>query len=322
MRQDADGNVSSPAAPAIEAEKLVKRFGDLVAVDGVDFEIQPGERFGFLGPNGAGKTSTMKMIACVSPVTSGRLTVFGMDVGSRSKEIKARIGVVSQSDSLDPDLSVLQNLMSHARYFDLPKSVAERRALEGLELFQLRDKAENRPGELSGGMRRRLLIVRALINEPRMLVLDEPTTGLDPQARLLVWDKLSLLKSQGITMLLTTHYMDEASYLCDRLVMMDHGVILDQGTPDELVRRLVGDLVIEVRVRHDEKRGIMDALASSGIEARIEDRADSLLLYPVNGVLSIDDLGLDLDRFQVTRRHGNLEDAFLQLTGRGLREDL
>ena len=298
----------------------MKRFDDLVAVDGVDFEIHPGECFGFLGPNGAGKTSTMKMIACVSPVTSGCLTVFGMDVGSHSTDIKARIGVVSQADSLDPDLSVIQNLMAHARYFDLPKSVAHRRSLEGLELLQLRDKAQSRPDELSGGMRRRLLIVRALINQPQLLVLDEPTTGLDPQARLLVWDKLSLLKSQGITMLLTTHYMDEASYLCDRLVMMDHGVILDQGTPDELIRRLVGDLVVELRVRHADKRGLMDALASSGIEARIEDRADSLLLYPVNGALSLD--GLDLDRFQMTRRPGNLEDAFLQLTGRGLREDL
>ena len=185
----------------------MKRFDDLVAVDGVDFEIHPGECFGFLGPNGAGKTSTMKMIACVSLVTSGCLTVFGMDVGSHSTDIKARIGVVSQADSLDPDLSVIQNLMAHARYFDLPKSVAHRRSLEGLELLQLRDKAQSRPDELSGGMRRRLLIVRALINQPQLLVLDEPTTGLDPQARLLVWDKLSLLKSQGITMLLTTHYM-------------------------------------------------------------------------------------------------------------------
>ena len=306
--------------PVIEAKSLVKRYGDLLAVDGVDFEIQPGECFGFLGPNGAGKTSTMKMIACVSPVTEGRLTVFGMDVVSHSKDIKARIGVVSQADSLDPDLSVIQNLMAHARYFNLPKSIARQRSFEGLDLFQLRDRALNRPDELSGGMRRRLLIARALINEPGMLVLDEPTTGLDPQARLLVWEKLSLLKSQGITMLLTTHYMDEASYLCDRLVMMDHGEILDQGTPDELVRRLVGDLVVEVRVRHADKRGLMDALASSGIEARIEDRADSLLLFPQNGALSVE--GIDLNEFQVTRRSGNLEDAFLRLTGRGLREDL
>ena len=306
--------------PVIEAKSLVKRYGDLLAVDGVDFEIQPGECFGFLGPNGAGKTSTMKMIACVSPVTEGRLTVFGMDVVSHSKDIKARIGVVSQADSLDPDLSVIQNLMAHARYFNLPKSIAQQRSFEGLDLFQLRDRALNRPDELSGGMRRRLLIARALINEPGMLVLDEPTTGLDPQARLLVWEKLSLLKSQGITMLLTTHYMDEASYLCDRLVMMDHGEILDQGTPDELVRRLVGDLVVEVRVRHADKRGLMDALASSGIDARIEDRADSLLLFPQNGALSVE--GIDLNEFQVTRRSGNLEDAFLRLTGRGLREDL
>ena len=306
--------------PVIEAKSLVKRYGDLLAVDGVDFEIQPGECFGFLGPNGAGKTSTMKMIACVSPVTEGRLTVFGMDVVSHSKDIKARIGVVSQADSLDPDLSVIQNLMAHARYFNLPKSIAQQRSFEGLDLFQLRDRALNRPDELSGGMRRRLLIARALINEPGMLVLDEPTTGLDPQARLLVWEKLSLLKSQGITMLLTTHYMDEASYLCDRLVMMDHGEILDQGTPDELVRRLVGDLVVEVRVRHADKRGLMDALASSGIEARIENRADSLLLFPQNGALSVE--GIDLNEFQVTRRSGNLEDAFLRLTGRGLREDL
>ena len=187
MRRDAGGNhttVTVPPiieAPVITAKSLVKRYGDLLAVDGVDFEIQPGECFGFLGPNGAGKTSTMKMIACVSPVTAGRLTVFGMDVGSHSKDIKARIGVVSQADSLDPDLSVIQNLMAHARYFNLPKSIAQQRSFEGLDLFQLRDRALNRPDELSGGMRRRLLIARALINEPGMLVLDEPTTGLDPR---------------------------------------------------------------------------------------------------------------------------------------------
>ena len=303
----------------IRAERLFKRYGDFTAVDGVDFEIFQGECFGFLGPNGAGKTSTMKMLSCVSPVSGGSITVSGMDVGRRAREIKASLGVVSQADSLDPDLDVFQNLLAFARYFDLPKETARRRAREGLELFQLLDKRSNRVEELSGGMRRRLLIARALINHPEILVLDEPTTGLDPQARLLVWDKLSLLKSQGITMLLTTHYMDEAAYLCDRLVVMDAGKILAGGAPSDLIRDTVGSQVVEIKTRHADKPALMARLESARIGARVEDRADTILLYAENGAPPPEDVGLD--GFEVTRRPANLEDVFLRLTGRGLREE-
>lgn len=306
-------------SPIIRAERLTKRYNDLAAVDGIDFQIRQGECFGFLGPNGAGKTSTMKMISCVSPVTSGELEVLDMDVRRRPRDVKRALGVVSQADSLDPDLTVIQNLLSFGRYFNLKRVVSMERALEGLELFQLHEKAFDMPDQLSGGMRRRLLIARALMNEPRILVLDEPTTGLDPQARLLVWDKLSLLKARGITMLLTTHYMDEAAYLCDRLVVMDRGKILSAGSPDELIMSQVGDTVLEVRVRHAEKAALMSRLDAPELNLRVEDRADSVLIYPQNGVASID--GLDLDGYQATRRPGNLEDVFLRLTGRGLREE-
>ena len=306
-------------SPVIHAQNLFKRYSKLVAVNGVNFQIHQGECFGFLGPNGAGKTSTMKMISCVSPVSSGTLSIFDMDVRSHQRDVKQLLGVVSQADSLDPDLNVMQNLISFGRFFNLPSHVARERALEGLELFQLADRANDMPDHLSGGMRRRLLIARALMNEPRILVLDEPTTGLDPQARLLVWDKLNLLKSRGITMLLTTHYMDEAEHLCDRLVVIDHGEILEEGTPNEMIRSLVGDVVFEVRVSHTDKVGLIDWLNGSGIEGQIEDRADSVLIYPSNGSLSLDDV--PLDGYQITRRPGNLEDVFLKLTGRGLRED-
>ena len=306
-------------SPVIRAERLFKRYDRLNAVNGIDFQIHLGECFGFLGPNGAGKTSTMKMISCVSPVSSGTLSVFDMDVRKRQRDVKQLLGVVSQADSLDPDLNVMQNLISFGRFFNLPSHVSRERALEGLELFQLADRANDMPDHLSGGMRRRLLIARALMNEPRILVLDEPTTGLDPQARLLVWDKLNLLKSRGITMLLTTHYMDEAEHLCDRLVVIDRGEILEEGTPNEMIRSLVGDVVFEVRVSHSDKAGLIDWLNGSDIQGHIEDRADSVLIYPSNGSLSLDEV--PLDGYQVTRRPGNLEDVFLKLTGRGLRED-
>ncbi len=305
-------------SPVIRAEKLVKRYGDFTAVDGIDFQIHRGECFGFLGPNGAGKTSTMRMISCVSPVSSGALSVNDMDVRNRQRDVKKALGVVSQADSLDPDLNVIQNLLSYGRFFNLRSDVARARALEGLELFQLADRADSMPDHLSGGMRRRLLIARALMNEPSILVLDEPTTGLDPQARLLVWDKLNLLKSRGITMLLTTHYMDEAAHLCDRLVVIDHGLVLMEGTPAEMIESLVGDIVFELRVSHTDKADLIDWLTNSDIEGHIEDRADSVLVYPRNGSLSMEEL--PIDGYQVTRRPGNLEDVFLRLTGRGLRE--
>ena len=306
-------------SPVIHAENLFKRYDDFTAVNGIDFQIRLGECFGFLGPNGAGKTSTMRMISCVSPVSSGTLSVFDMDVRRQQRDVKKLLGVVSQSDSLDPDLNVIQNLLSYGRFFNLRPDVARERALEGLELFQLADRADAMPDHLSGGMRRRLLIARALMNEPRILVLDEPTTGLDPQARLLVWDKLNLLKSRGITMLLTTHYMDEAAHLCDRLVVIDHGEVLVEGTPSDMIQSHVGDLVFELRVSHTDKADLIDWLNASGIQGHIEDRADSVLVYPTNGSMSLDDL--HLDGYQVTRRPGNLEDVFLRLTGRGLRED-
>ena len=306
-------------SPVIHAENLFKRYNELTAVNGIDFQIHRGECFGFLGPNGAGKTSTMRMISCVSPVSSGTLSVFDMDVRRQQRDVKRLLGVVSQSDSLDPELNVMQNLLSYGRFFNLRSDVARERALEGLELFQLADRANSMPDHLSGGMRRRLLIARALMNEPRILVLDEPTTGLDPQARLLVWDKLNLLKSRGITMLLTTHYMDEAAHLCDRLVVIDHGEILIEGTPAEMIQSLVGDIVFELRVSHTDKAGLIEWLNGSGIEGHVEDRADSVLVYPRNGSLALEDL--PLDGYQITRRPGNLEDVFLRLTGRGLRED-
>ncbi len=305
------------ASVAISARNLTKRYNnDFVAVDGVEFDIREGECFGFLGPNGAGKTTTMKMITCFSPVTGGSLVVDGKDVQRQQRAIKSVLGIVSQSDSLDPDLSVIQNLQSYGRFFNLPREVASKRAWDALDLFQLREKARQKPDELSGGMRRRLLIARALLNDPKILVLDEPTTGLDPQTRLLVWEKLVYLKSQGITILLTTHYMEEAAYLCDRLVVLDGGKIIAQGAPDELIRSVVGDMVYEIRVRMAEKAQLLEILNGRGV--RFEDRGDSVFLYGENGALSN---GAGLDGYKVAQRPGNLEDVFLRLTGRGLREE-
>ena len=300
----------------ISASSLTKRYGSLAAVDGISFSIHEGECFGFLGPNGAGKTSTMKMVSCTSPVTDGELWVDGKDVRNDQRAIKSVLGVVSQADSLDPDLSVIQNLLSFGRFFNLPKKNASLRSWEALDLFQLRERAYARPDELSGGMRRRLLIARALIHEPKILVLDEPTTGLDPQTRLLVWEKLQALKAQGITILLTTHYMEEASYLCDRLVVMDSGRILVEGSPAELIRTHAGEQVVEIRVSLMEKAQLMDRLREQAIE--FDDWGNSLFLFGEDGVVSSREIGVDEQ--QIIRRPGNLEDVFLRLTGRGLRE--
>src|SRR3954453_10009600 len=226
----------SASAPLIHARGLVKKFGDLVAVDGVDFDMQRGEAFGFLGPNGAGKSSTMRMIGCVSPPTAGELTVFGDDVRRHGPAIRARLGVVPQEDNLDIELSVWDNLIIYGRYFGLPRSLLAERAKELLEFVQLSDRAGSKVDPLSGGMKRRLTIARALVNEPELLLLDEPTTGLDPQARHVLWDRLFRLKQQGVTLILTTHYMDEAEQLCDRLVVMDRARIVAEGSPRELIR--------------------------------------------------------------------------------------
>ncbi len=312
------GGLRSPllqSPTVISARHLTKRYRDLTAVDGISFAIRQGECFGFLGPNGAGKTSTMKMISCVSPVTAGELLVQGWDVTRDQRAIKSALGVVSQADSLDSGLNVLQNLLSYGRYFNIDGESARTQAWEALELFQLRDKAYQSPDELSGGMRRRLLIGRALLHEPNILVLDEPTTGLDPQTRRLVWDKLLDLKARGITILLTTHYMEEAAYLCDRVVVMDGGRILVEGAPSELIRSHVGQEVVEIRVDWQRKSQLLSALNGRGLEA--EDRGDAVLLYGVNGSVESPS---DLDQYDVIRRPGNLEDVFLRLTGRELRE--
>lgn len=303
----------------IRGRHLVKRFGTLVAVDGIDFGVWEGECLGFLGPNGAGKTSTIRMITCVSPLTAGELTVDGLDVRRDGRRIKAVLGVVPQDDNLDPDLSVGQNLAVYARYFDIPSREARRRIEEVLDLFQLLERRDAVVQALSSGMRRRLLIARALINEPRILILDEPTTGLDPQARHLVWQKLRQMKGRGVTMLLTTHYMEEAAHLCDRLVIMHEGRILVEGTPAELVARHVGERVVELHLPAEERRRALQ---------RLSDR-DGLSVEDVEDVLYV--FGLQEDRERVLAeispsgegvlvRQATLEDVFLRLTGRGLRE--
>ena len=301
---------------AVQARNLTKRYGELTAVNGIDFDIYEGECFALLGPNGAGKTSTMKMLSCISPVSEGELLVDGMDVRGDQRSIKYTLGVVSQADSLDPDLTVLQNLLTYARYFNMPRALASERAWESLEFFQLEEKAHQTIDQLSGGMRRRLLIARAMLHNPRIMVLDEPTTGLDPQARMLVWEKLATLKSQGITILLTTHYMDEAAHLCDRLVVIDLGNILVEGTPRQLISEHVGDQVVELRVNPAHMTGIVQQLTDEGV--KFEYGGDSLYFYGDNGAGISENT--NLNGYEMFQRPGNLEDLFLRLTGRGLRE--
>ncbi len=240
------------ANPLVLARQLTKRFDEFIAVDGVDFEIAHGESFGFLGPNGAGKTSTMRMISCMSPVSSGTLRVLGMDPATDGPRIRSRIGLVPQEDSLDLELTVLDNLMVYGRYFDLPRKVIRERADRLLDFAQLTDRAHDRVEPLSGGMKRRLTIARSLVSDPELLILDEPTTGLDPQARHLLWDRLYRLKQEGVTQVITTHYMDEAEQLCDRLVVMDHGRFAAEGTPRQLIERYSTREVVELRFRSGE----------------------------------------------------------------------
>ena len=301
----------------VSAQDLTKRFGDLVAVDGISFAIQEGECFGFLGPNGAGKTTVMRMITCLSPVTSGDLSVLGMSVARDQRRIKSRLGVVSQADSLDPGLNVLQNLVAYARFFDLPREVAGDRIREALDLFHLGPRADSPIDALSGGMRRRLLIARALLHRPTVLVLDEPTTGLDPQSRHLVWEKLNLLKSEGITVLLTTHYMEEAAYLCDRIVVVEQGRILAEGAPAELIGHHAGDWIVEIRGDSHQKERLLDLLRDRGLE--FDDAGEHVIVYARDGTLPAADALLD--GYRVLRGPSNLEDVFLRLTGRGLREE-
>ena len=301
----------------ILARQLTKRFGDLTAVDGIDFEVAKGEAFGFLGPNGAGKTSTMRMIGGVSPVTSGLLTIFGLDPAQHGPTIRARLGVVPQADTLDLELTVRENLIIYSRYFDLSWREGARRADELLEFVQLNERSRDKVDELSGGMKRRLTIARALINSPELLLLDEPTTGLDPQARHLVWDRLYRLKQRGVTLVLTTHYMDEAEQLCDRLVVMDKARIAAEGSPRELIDRYSTREVLELRFPIDEQPPLDGKL--SDLAERIEVLPDRVLLYTGDGdeaIAAVHRRGLQPETALV--RRSTLEDVFLRLTGRSL----
>jgi lipooligosaccharide transport system ATP-binding protein len=307
-------------AHLVEAHSLTKRFGGFVAVDGVDFEIGPGEAFGFLGPNGAGKTSTMRMIGCVSPVSGGTLRVLGLDPARDGPAIRARLGVVPQEDSLDLELTVLDNILIYGRYFDLPRDLVRERADELLDFVHLSDRRDSKVDPLSGGMKRRLTIARALVNQPELLLLDEPTTGLDPQARHLVWDRLYRLKQRGVTLVLTTHYMDEAEQLCDRLVIMDRGLIVAEGSPRDLIEKHATREVVEVRFDTDAEQA--DALPKlSSIGERIEALADRVLVYTHDGDETVAKIMADELRPVATLvRRGSLEDVFLILTGRTLEE--
>ncbi len=305
------------AAGLVVARGLVKRFGQFTAVDGVDFEIERGECFGFLGPNGAGKTSTMRMISCMSPVSGGVLRVLGMDPATDGPRIRARLGLVPQEDSLDLELTVLDNLIVYARYFDIPRAEARKRAAALLEFAQLSERANDRVEPLSGGMKRRLTIARALVSQPELIILDEPTTGLDPQARHLLWDRLYRLKQEGVTLVVTTHYMEEAEQLCDRLVIMDHGRFAAHGTPRELIERYSTREVVELRFANAQDQ--VDALPLGELAQRMEVLPDRLLLYTDDG----DAILAETHRrghspVSGLVRRSTLEDVFLRLTGRSL----
>ena len=303
--------------PLVEAGDLTKRFGDFVAVDDIEFSVAEGETFGFLGPNGAGKSSTMRMIGAVSPVTSGDLSVFGLDPATDGEHIRRRLGVVPQEDNLDTQLPVDENLYVYGRYFDLPRSIIKERIEELLDFAQLTDRRKDIVEHLSGGMKRRLTIARALINEPEMMILDEPTTGLDPQARHVLWDRLYRLKQQGVTQIITTHYMDEAEQLCDRLVVMDNGKIAAEGSPTELIARYSTREVVELRFKVGAQDGYLDSLA--GIAERVEPLPDRVLLYTDDGDGTVEELlRRSIHPEQTLVRRSTLEDVFLRLTGRSL----
>jgi lipooligosaccharide transport system ATP-binding protein len=309
----------TPSTSLIHARGLTKRFGDFTAVDAIDFDVAPAEAFGFLGPNGAGKTSTMRMIGSVSPITEGTLTVLGLDPRINGPQIRARLGVVPQQDTLDTELTVRENLVLYGRYFGLSREECGRRADELLDFAQLTERQNDEVEPLSGGMKRRLTIARALINEPELLLLDEPTTGLDPQARHLLWDRLYRLKQRGVTLVLTTHYMDEAEQLCDRLVVMDKAKIVAEGSPRQLIERYSTKEVTELRFPPDVQDSLDGKL--DGLAERIERLADRVLLYADDGeavAVAAHERGLKPDTVLV--RRSTLEDVFLRLTGRSLIE--
>jgi lipooligosaccharide transport system ATP-binding protein len=307
----------SPPSSPVHARGLTKRFGSFTAVDGIDFDVAAGESFGFLGPNGAGKTTAMRMIGCVSPPSAGTLRILGLDPATDGPRIRARIGVVPQQDTLDTELTVRENLLIYGRYFDLPRREAAKRADELLDFVQLTERAKDHVEPLSGGMKRRLTIARSLINEPSLLLLDEPTTGLDPQARHLLWDRLYRLKQRGVTLVLTTHYMDEAEQLCDRLVVMDKAHIVAEGSPRELIAQHSSREVAELRFAPDVKESLDGQL--EGLGERIENLPDRLLVYAADGeavAAAVHERGLRPESVLV--RRSTLEDVFLRLTGRSL----
>ena len=311
--------LETPSTSLIHARGLTKRFGEFTAVDAIDFDVAPAEAFGFLGPNGAGKTSTMRMIGSVSPITEGTLTVLGLDPRIDGPQIRARLGVVPQQDTLDTELTVRENLVLYGRYFGLSRDECGRRADELLDFAQLTERQNDEVEPLSGGMKRRLTIARALINEPELLLLDEPTTGLDPQARHLLWDRLYRLKQRGVTLVLTTHYMDEAEQLCDRLVVMDKAKIVAEGSPRQLIERYSTKEVTELRFPPDVQDSLDGKL--DGLAERIERLADRVLLYADDGeavAVAAHERGLKPDTVLV--RRSTLEDVFLRLTGRSLIE--
>jgi lipooligosaccharide transport system ATP-binding protein len=304
----------------VDATGLTKRFGSFTAVSGIDFHVEPGEAFGMLGPNGAGKSSTMRMIGCVSPVTEGRLRILGMDPAVDGPAIRARIGSVPQEDTLDTEMSVWDNMVTYGRYFGISHAVIRERAEELLQFFQLLDRRDDKVDPLSGGMKRRLTVARALINQPEMVLLDEPTTGLDPQARHLLWERLYQLKRSGVTLVLTTHYMDEAEQLCDRLVIMDRGHIVAEGSPRELIDRHATREVVELRFATTDEQERSVPLLEPG-SPRVESLTDRVLVYTSDGEAALGMLAEHrLQPTSVLVRRSSLEDVFLLLTGRQLEE--
>ncbi|MEH0933082.1 ABC transporter ATP-binding protein [Micromonospora sp. CPCC 205558] len=303
--------------PLIQARGLVKRFGEFTAVDGIDVEVRSGEAFGFLGPNGAGKSSTMRMVGCISPPTGGELRILDMDPVRDGPAIRARLGVCPQLDNLDPELTVRENLTVYARYFGISRRAARERAAELLDFVQLTERADSLVEPLSGGMKRRLTIARALVNDPEIVLLDEPTTGLDPQARHLVWERLFRLKQQGVTLVLTTHYMDEAEQLCDRLVVMDGGRIVAEGSPRALIEQHSTREVVELRFAAESQEPFAGKL--DGLGERVEVLPDRVLLYVPDGDAAVAEVAaLGLQPANVLVRRSGLEDVFLHLTGRTL----
>ena len=304
----------------VHASGLIKRFGDFTAVNGIGFDLYQGEAFGFLGPNGAGKSCTMRMLCCVSPPSEGKLTILGMDPVSHGSQIRARIGVVPQEDTLDMELTVRENLLIYGRYFGFRRSLIKERTDQLLDFVQLADRGNDKVDNLSGGMKRRLTIARSLINDPDILILDEPTTGLDPQARHVVWDRLYRLKERGVTLILTTHYMDEAEQLCDRLVVMDHGTFAARGTPRSLIAEYSTPEVLELRFSPDTRDQAAEKIKDISAQ-RCEVLSDRTLLYVADGDAALADVRrLGLEPLTSLVRRSSLEDVFLRLTGRRLED--